>query len=73
MFMNGVQKGSTLTLSNPNALPNNTFSLGANVIASEYSSKECAFATIGDGLTDTEVANLYIAVQTYQTTLARQV
>ena len=73
LFMNGVQKGSTLTLSNPNALPNNTFHLGANGIANEYSSKECAFATIGDGLTDTEVANLYTAVQAFQTTLGRQV
>ena len=73
LFMNGVQKGSTLTLSNPNALPNNTFHLGANGIANEYSSKECAFATIGDGLTDTEVANLYTAVHAFQTTLGRQV
>jgi hypothetical protein len=38
-----------------------------------YSNKECAFASIGDGLTDTESANFYTAVQTYQTTLARQV
>jgi hypothetical protein len=73
MFMNGVQKGSTLTLSNPNELPNNTFFLGANGIANEYSSKECAFASIGDGLTDTEAANLYTAVQAFQTTLGRQV
>jgi len=73
MFMNGVQKGSTLTLSNPNDLPNNTFFLGANTLANEYSSKECAFASIGDGLTDTEAANLYTAVQAFQTTLGRQV
>ena len=38
-----------------------------------YSSKECAFASIGDGLTDTEAANLYTAVQAYQTTLSRNV
>ena len=36
-------------------------------------SKECAFASLGDGLTDTEAANFYTAVQTYQTTLSRQV
>jgi hypothetical protein len=35
--------------------------------------KECAFASIGDGLTDTEAANLYLAVQAYQTSLNRQV
>ena len=73
IFMNAVQKGSTLTLSNPNDLPNNTFFLGANGIANEYSSKECAFASIGDSLTDAEVANLYTAVQAFQTTLGRQV
>lgn len=35
--------------------------------------KQCAFASIGDGLTDTEASNFYTAVQTYQTTLGRQV
>jgi hypothetical protein len=33
----------------------------------------CAFASIGEGLTDTQSANLYNAVQTFQTTLGRQV
>ena len=41
--------------------------------ATYLSTKECAFASIGDGLTDTEAANFYTAVQTYQTTLSRQV
>lgn len=41
--------------------------------ASLYSARECAFASIGEGLTDSEVANLNTAVQTYQTTLGRQV
>jgi hypothetical protein len=38
-----------------------------------YENKECAFASIGDGLTDADVANLYTIVQKYQTTLGRQV
>lgn len=38
-----------------------------------YSARQCAFASIGDGLTDTEAANFYTAVQAYQTTLGRQV
>ena len=38
-----------------------------------YGTKECAFATIGDGLTDAEAANLYTAVQNFNTLLARQV
>ena len=38
-----------------------------------YTNKECAFNFISDGLTDTEAANLYTAVQAFQTTLNRQV
>jgi hypothetical protein len=38
-----------------------------------FSSKQCAFATIGSGLTDAEAANLYSTIQTFQTTLGRQV
>jgi hypothetical protein len=40
---------------------------------SSYGDRECAFASIGDGLTDTEAANFYTAVQAYQTTLSRNV
>jgi hypothetical protein len=41
--------------------------------AGAFSNKQCAFASIGDGLTDTESANFYTAVQAFQTTLSRQV
>jgi hypothetical protein len=37
------------------------------------SPKECAFSTIGEGLTDIEVANFYVTVQNFNTTLSRQV
>ena len=40
---------------------------------SNYSSSQIAFASIGDGLTDTDASNLYTAVQNYNTTLGRQV
>ena len=39
----------------------------------DRTTREVAFASIGDGLTDTEAANLYTAVQRFQTTLGRQV
>jgi hypothetical protein len=39
----------------------------------EYTNRNLAFASIGDGLTDTESTNLYTAVQTFQTTLGRNV
>ncbi len=35
--------------------------------------KISSFISLGDGLTDTEAANFYTAVQTFQTTLGRQV
>jgi len=38
-----------------------------------YSSRECSFASIGDGLTDTEASNFYTAVQLFNTSLSRQV
>jgi hypothetical protein len=68
------------TISNTSALTNYKLYLGARAnVASGvytpviYSDKECAFATIGDGLTDSEVSTLYTIVQKYQTTLGRQV
>jgi len=41
--------------------------------AAERSTKECAFASIGDGLTDTEASNFYTAVNSFQVSLSRQV
>ena len=38
-----------------------------------YSNRQTAFSTIGDGLTDTEAANLYTRVQAFQTSLNRQI
>ena len=38
-----------------------------------YSPFECAFSSIGDGLTDAEAVSLYNIVQNFQTTLSRQV
>jgi hypothetical protein len=38
-----------------------------------YTNRNYAFASIGDGLTDTEAANFYTAVQVFNTTLGRQV
>ena len=42
-------------------------------VASEFSTKQCAFASIGEGLTDAEAANFYTAVQAFNTTLSRNV
>jgi len=49
----------------------NVFLAAYNLVS--YSNAEIAIASIGDGLTDTEAANFYTAVQAFQTTLSRQV
>ena len=41
--------------------------------AGYYQDSRYAFASIGDGLTDTESSNFYTAVQAFNTTLSRQV
>jgi hypothetical protein len=38
-----------------------------------YSPREVAFSSVGEGLNDTEAANLYLSIQNFQTTLSRQV
>lgn len=57
-------------------LANFNYSIGAfneNGVNTYYSAKQIAFASIGQGLTDTEAANFYTAVQAFNTTLSRQV
>ena len=72
-WKNGV-KVATLTSSSTALVALNIYLLAYNTgIPSLYSTKECAFASIGDGLTDTEAANFYTAVQAYQTTLGRSI
>jgi len=41
--------------------------------ANFFMSQQCAFSSIGDGLTDTQASNFYTAVQAFQTTLSRNV
>jgi len=73
-FKNGVVQVTSAQVSN--SLPTTKITLLAfndNGLVQYYSTKQCAFASIGDGLTDAEAANFYTAVQAYQTTLSRQV
>lgn len=44
-----------------------------NGTAAYFTNRECAFSSFGDGLTNTEAANLYTAVQNFNTTLLRNV
>jgi len=55
----------------------NSITIGARNLQnggiSNYSNRQCAFASIGDGLTDQDALNFYNIVQQYQTNLSRQV
>jgi hypothetical protein len=77
-FKNNAQFGSTNTgvSGDFNALNFNLYIGAVNTdsgVARNYSSKEVAFSSIGDGLTDTNAANFYTRVQAFQTTLNRQI
>jgi hypothetical protein len=68
----------TNTSSNTAYTPNitNTVYLGAtnlNGTAGDISNARFAFASIGDGLTDTQASNLYTAVNSFQVSLSRNV
>jgi len=56
--------------------PINSISIGAlnsGFTKQYYTTKQCAFASIGDGLTDAEALAFYNAVNNFQVTLARNV
>ena len=64
------------TASNSTNCPNLTMYLGAlnnNGNPGFYGNNEESFAYYGDGLSGTNITNLYTAVQSYQTSMARQV
>jgi hypothetical protein len=76
VYRNGNQIGVTTVNQNVNSLPTSSIWISAHNSNGSYSrpsNRETSFATIGDGLTDTDALNFYTAVQAYQTTLGRQV
>jgi len=76
LYFNGTSVANNTTTDNTTFLNYNLFLGAANInnsSVSSYSNSQCAFSSIGDGLTDTEAANLYTRVQAYQTALSRNV
>lgn len=76
VYRNGVLKVTNTTSATSTNLPTfktiiGAFNQGGSI--ESYSNKQLAFASIGDGLTDTEAANFYTAVQSFNTSLNRQV
>jgi len=75
LWKNGVNVGSTPS-STAGSLLSNTIWLGAlpnPPLPGYFGNRECAFASIGDGLSDAEASAFYTAVQAFNTTLGRQV
>ena len=74
IFQNTIKKADGAVAFS--TLPNVPFYIGAvnnTSVASLFSNRQTSFSTIGNGLTDTEAANLYTRVQAFQTSLSRQV
>ena len=75
LYLNGLTI-ATNTTNGIQSLPSQKIFIGAlsdNNIANNFSNRECAFASIGSGLTDAEALALYNSVQVFNTTLSRQV
>jgi hypothetical protein len=77
-IMKLVKNGVVISTSNNNVTGNINLNLyiGAenrNNTGFGYSNRECSFAHIGDGLTDTQASALYTAVQNMNTMLSRQI
>jgi hypothetical protein len=74
-FKNGVSKGSNTVTDNARNNRSVVICAQSSLLygITQYSSRQCAFSSIGDGLTDAEATALYNAVQAFQTTLGRQV
>jgi len=72
LLKNGSQlsTGSTFIGALPSNIP---LYVGGSSGVSTYSNRQLAFSSVGDYLNNTEAANLYTAVQTFNTTLNRQV
>jgi hypothetical protein len=70
-YKNGAALGTNPKSSNSSSLNSESIIIGST--NAQFSNREYAFASIGDGLTDTEASNFYTEVQAFQTTLSRQV
>jgi hypothetical protein len=77
LYKNGSSIGSSTT-TQARTLFNNNIYIGATCLSTTnaglyFTTRQYAFVSIGDGLNDTQAANLYTAVQTFQFLLGRQV
>ena len=71
VFKNNSLLAQNTTTSTTSITSSNLTLSGSSV--SNFSANQVAFTSMGNGLTDTEAANLYTRVQAFQTSLSRQV
>jgi hypothetical protein len=76
-WKNGSKQGTNTSTETQNVTTiTQNFYLGClnlNGTADQFSLRQCAFSSIGDGLDDTQASALYTNVQTFNTTLNRNV
>lgn len=75
-YRNGISVQTAITADGTSGLPALEIYLGArnlNTVASDFCNRQCAWASIGSGLTAAQSLTLYNIVQAFQTTLSRQV
>jgi hypothetical protein len=76
-WKNGSKQGTNTSTETQNitTVTRNFYLAALNLdgTAAQFSLRQCALASIGDGLTDTQASNFYTAVQAFQTTLSRNV
>lgn len=74
MYIAGKPSLRDTTTASATTLPNANIDVGVNLIGTSYPSTQAMrMATVGSSLTDDDAKNLNIIVQSFQTTLGRQV
>jgi hypothetical protein len=73
VFIRNTKSTATTLSGNLLTIPYFIGARNFNGSAASFTNEQCAFASIGDGLNDTQASNFYTAVQAFQTTLARQI
>ena len=71
VYQNNTQRAIS-SITNSNNFTNHSVEIG-RVTTAVGSAQPFAFASVGTGLTSTDVSNLYTLIQAYQTSLSRQV
>lgn len=73
LYFNGIQVGATSTGGTIGTLSTGSLEINGSNGANNHSNKECAFVSIGKGISQEQAASMYKIVQKYQALLRRAV